>query len=244
MSDKLNVKNVIFALVFLLVSLSSQASVIKAIDSKLQSKFSCQDREIEELCYLSFDRRDDELLIYMSSSASRHEKFIEKESSYDAADFAHKLYWSITAKVDEFRNQVPDDKATSDLQLDEHIKVILVLQIIYQDDRIIFIHDEDNTAHIELNNRFDTYPLLKEHRVRVKEASNNTLTNEILEKGQYSFTKYQTTTIYDVASAAATKNMETGEVTRLEEYGEPVRQVSYTKTIFYMVLFPKDDNPL
>jgi len=234
---------VIFTFLCLLVSIASQASVVESIDSELRSKFNCKDRHIQEFCYLSIDQRRSELLVYMSSAATRGEKFIEKTSSYDATNFAHNLYWSITEKFDELRNQNSDEKKISDFQSKNDRKIILVLEVIYQDERIVIIHDNDNTAHIELDKRIDIYSLLKEHRTRVNKTPKNTFERKNLEKGQTSFERYQTTTTYNIASADAEMDMDSGEVTMLEEYSETDRQVSYTKTIFYMAWFPKDDKP-
>ncbi|MDW6003022.1 hypothetical protein [Vibrio mangrovi] len=215
----------ISGLICLLFSSAIQASSIHSIDSVLRTKLDCKDRYIQDLCYLSVDQRNDELIIFMSSAVYRANKFIKKPSSHQAANLSHKIYWSV-------------------LQLNPALtkphKVVLVLEVMYKDRRLIVIHDDDNTAHVELDKRIDIYQLLKDHRERVKQFTSHSQQRETLKKGESITIKYDVTNTYNVMSADAVKDNKTGKLTILSEQHKTGEKVSHTKTIHYMVLYPED----
>lgn len=224
------IKSVVGLLFLIFITKVHAYDASHLLKRELVEKFSCGDREVEELCFLSSDFREGDLAIFMTSFLFRLDEFDKKSSSYDAAELTHKIYWSLRNRYCEISKSEP-------------CRMVLFLDTIFRDERIVVVHDFDNTAYIGLEKRIDLYGVLNEHRDRVASSLESAKSREGLESGKIIFEKYDSTTTYDIVSADAVKDITTGEVTVVGEFGETGRTVEITRTKYFMAWFPKGDQP-
>ncbi len=212
---------------FVVFSFSAQAISEMEINNELKSRVSCKDREVENLCFLSTDNRNEELVVYMSSASYRMDAFNKTDSFFDAANLAHQVYGSIDSLAASItsgeRNELP---------------IVLVMEVIFKGERVTVIHDTNNTVFVDLDKRIDIYQLLNEHRKMVSEAVENQKEQKTLKAGENLVSKYEVTNTYNVVSSDAVKDNNNGEVKLSGKYESEGKKVTYTKATHYIVWYP------
>tara|TARA_B100001059_G_scaffold188635_1_gene191089 strand:+ start:332 stop:1009 length:678 start_codon:yes stop_codon:yes gene_type:complete len=208
----------------LAVCYSAQANNKDQINQELESRISCKDRYIENLCFLSLDERDNELFVFLSSAAYRMDDFSKTDSFLDAANLAHEVYQSINALVD--------------LRESNDFSIIIIMEVMFKGERVTTIYDVNSTVFVDLDKRIDVYQLLKQQRELVANSPANKQEQITLKANESLVSKYEVTNTYDVVSSDEVKNIDIDKVETSGELKSTVEKVRHTKITHYLVWFP------
>lgn len=201
----------------------AHASSTGKVHQALESRFSCQDRNLEDLCFLSIDKRDNELIIFLSSALYRMNSYSKADSFLEAANLSHEIYQSITSKVDSI------DLGGRSL--------VVIMDIIFKGERLTTIHDVNSTVFVDLDKRIDIYQLLNNHRQLVAESPTSEK-QKTLQTGERLAATYEVTTAYEVVSSDAIKNDKTGQFEISKDVHSTGKKVQHTKITHVLVWFP------
>ncbi|NRF16396.1 hypothetical protein [Vibrio coralliilyticus] len=232
-------KKVIIALCILFTSSAFGAEAISMLSDELEHGLGkCRTSEPGNLCFVSLDVRNGDVLVYLNSGTFKEATFDKGESALSIATYTNELYAHLDKRTHAFVSEVPLALNVSNEILDQiEGKVVLVVTYPFDNEIVTAIHDNNDTLYLGLEKRVDIYNLLREHRSRM---SQNKKAYYIKERsGNYytSVEHLELETTYSLTSQPALLDTHTGELINTGD-AEPIeKQLKVITLIGYQVRF-------
>jgi len=230
----------IYFIVLSLLSSQSMADVkkVESFEMAFPKALKCFTDNMQPVCFHSSEMRNDDLFIYLRSNKFEGEEFKQESHLYSLLLEANEIYSSFNKRTSKFNepNSSPL-KYYYDFGDNFESKIVAVIDFKFKNRSLTAIHDNNDSIYIDYEDRIDFGNLLKIHR---KVYSSNERHHFNPEKeGEYFISGRDTTktSIYDVLSEPAVKNIKTGEVTATGPQEETNRQFRYTRTISYQASY-------